>query len=145
MKGDRLSVEAVEDAALESLFQRGVQLRLYVAPFILLTAMTLLAWDPAPWRLWVVVAAFSFATVRLSMEFFRARRVGIHHTRLAMLLPVPATVLMLVVSASGGVDSPFSVMLPMVTVFLALFLRPRYGFIFAGFGTVLVGVLTLVA
>lgn len=38
----RLSVEEVEEAALEALFQRGLQLRLYFAPFVFLAAIILL-------------------------------------------------------------------------------------------------------
>ncbi len=145
MKAERLSLEELEDAALETLFQRGIQLRLYFAPFVLLAVMMLLAWDPAPWRLWVVVGAVLFASVRLVTEFRRARREGIMRARLSVLMPVPATMLFVVVSSTGGVDSPIFPMLPMVTVFLSLFLRPKFGFVMASAGTLLVAVLSLVA
>jgi two-component system, NtrC family, sensor histidine kinase HydH len=138
VKAERLSLEELEDAALESLFQRGLQLRLYLAPFIFLSAMSLLALDPAQWRLWAVGLAITFATVRLTIEGLRARRLGIHRTRLTVLLPVPATILVIVVTASGGIESPIFVMMPMVTVFLSLFLRPKFGFIFASVGSLLV-------
>ncbi len=140
----RLSVAEVEDAALDSLFRRGVQLRLYFAPFLFLSAVSLLAWDPAPWRIALVLTAIVFAATRLVYEFFRMRRDGLQRSRLSALLPVPATVLLIVVSSSGGIDSPIFVMVPLVSVFLCLFLRPRYGFIFAAVATVVVWVLTVI-
>ncbi|MDP1825262.1 MAG: HAMP domain-containing sensor histidine kinase [Archangium sp.] len=142
---ESLSLEEVEEAALETLFQKGVQLRLYFAPFVFLAVMSLLAWDPAPWRLWVVVFGVTLALARLSFEFLRVRRDGFQRTRLSTLLPVPATLLLLVVSSSGGLDSPIFVMLPLVTVFLCLFLRPVYGLIFSIVSTVLVWMLAVVA
>ncbi len=145
MKARRLSLEEVEDSALEGLFQEGLRRRLYVAPFILLSVMMLVAWDPAPWRWWVAGVALVFAVTRLAIEGWRARREGIQRTRLSVLLPVPATILMLVVSATGGVDSPVFLMMPLVTVFLSLFLRPKYGIVFALVGTVVALVLTVVA
>jgi hypothetical protein len=45
---ERLSLAEVEDSALETLVQKGVQMRLYFAPFVFLAVMSLLAWDPAP-------------------------------------------------------------------------------------------------
>ena len=141
----RLSLEEVEDAALDALFQRGVKLRLYLAPFVFLAAISVLAWDPAKWRMWLVGGAITIAVTRLSWEFVRARRLGIQRTRLAALLPVPASMLMIVVGSSGGVDSPIVVMLPLVAVFLCLFLRPSYGAAFAAAATVMVWVLTIVA
>lgn len=141
----RLSLEEVEDAALDALFQRGVKLRLYLAPFLFLAIVSVLAWDPARWRLWLVGTAISLAVTRLAWEFLRARRVGLQRTRLTSLMPVPATLLLIVVSTSGGVESPVFVLLPLVAVFLCLFLRPAYGIAFAALATVLVWVLTLIA
>ncbi len=57
----RLSASEVEEAALDSLFQRGLELRLYFAPLIFLSAVALLAWDPAPWRMAVIVFAIVFS------------------------------------------------------------------------------------
>ena len=139
-----LSVAEVEDAALESLFQQGVRLRLYFAPFVFLAAVSLLAWDPAPWRRALILAATLFAVSRLTYEYFRMRRDGLQRTRLSSLLPVPATVLLVVVSSSGGVDSPIFVMVPLVSVFLCLFLRPRYGIIFAVIAAVVVWTLAAI-
>lgn len=145
MKTQRLSLEQVEDAALDALFRRGVELRAYAAPFVFLAAMTLLALDPAPWRRWLVFGAFVVATVRLSFELLRARREGFQRRRLYALVPVPATLLLVVVSISGGVDSPIFLMAPLITVFLALFFRPSFGFAFAAAGTLVALVVTVVA
>lgn len=141
----RPSPEEVEAATLDALFQKGVQLRLYCAPFVFLAVMSLLAWDPASWRLWIVVASLAVASVRLTVEYLLARRDGFQRTRLASMLPIPSLLLLLVVTASGGVDSPVFVMLPLATVFLCLFLRPASGFLFAGVSTLLVWVLAVVA
>ena len=140
-----LRLEDVEDAALESLFQRGVQLRLYFAPFLFLATIVVLAWDSAPWRLWIIGIAATIAVARLGYELLRSRARGIQRARLSKLLPVPATMLLIVVSCTGGVDSPVFVMLPLVTVFLCLFLRPTYGFIFAAIASVVVWVLAVLA
>lgn len=141
----RPSLEEVEAATLDALFQKGVQLRLYFAPFVFLAVMSLLAWDPASWRLWLVIAALTVASVRLAVEYRRAQREGFERTRLSALLPVPSMLLLLVVAATGGVDSPVFLMLPLATVFLCLFLRPASGFVFAGASGVLVWVLAVVA
>ncbi len=145
MKAEKLSVQSLEDAALEALFQRGLKLRLYLAPFVFLSVMALLAWDPSPWRVAIVVSAVALAVSRLAYEFLRARRVGIERTRLSSLLPVPALMLVLVLTASGGVDSPIIVMLPLVTVFLCLFVRFEYGAVFAATAAVALVVLAFVA
>jgi signal transduction histidine kinase len=138
VKPQRLSLEQVEDAALEALLQRGVQLRIYAAPLVFLAAMVVVALDPASWRRWLVLVAFVGASVRVLYELAHARRFGFERKRLFRLVPVPATVLLLVVLMSGGVDSPIFVMAPLVTVFVSLFFRPAYGFLFAGLGTLVV-------
>lgn len=116
--------------------------RLYLAPVVFLTVMSGLAFDPAPWRRWVVCAAFVVVIARGGYELFHVGRHGFARSRLTSLLPVPATMLMLIIGISGGVESPVFIMLPLVVVFLCLFLRPRYGLIFAIIGTVWVWVLT---
>jgi signal transduction histidine kinase len=144
MSAERLSVESLEDAALDNLFQQGLRLRLYVAPFIFLGAMLILVWERATWRLTVTLGALVFVATRAVYEFVRARRGGLQRGRLSALLHVPAVVLMTVVVSSGGVDSPVVVMMPLVAVFLTMFLHPKYGRGFAIFGVVLVLVLTVV-
>lgn len=130
---------------MDDLFRRGLKLRLYFAPFVFLSVMALLAWDPAPWRRFAVVGAVCIALSRLLYEFLRARRHGIERTRLSSLLPVPALVLVVVLTVSGGVDSPILVMLPLVTVFLSLFVRFEFGAFFATGASVLLVVLAFVA
>lgn len=141
----RLSVQEVEDAALEALFQRGVQLRLYFGPFVFLSAMLFVAWDAKPWRLWLVGTAVALAIVRLAWEARVVRRAGLHHARLSTLFPVPATMLLIVVTSTGGVESPITVVLPLVAVFFGIFIRPLYGVVFASIASVWVWVLTAVA
>lgn len=141
----RLSVQEVEDAALEALFQRGVQLRLYFGPFVFLSAMLFVAWDAKPWRLWLVGAAVALAIARLAWEAHVVRRSGLHHARLSTLFPVPATLLLIVVTSTGGVESPITVVLPLVAVFFGIFIRPLYGVVFASIATAWVWVLTAVA
>lgn len=145
MKTQRLDVQQAEDAALEALFRRGVQLRIYAAPFVFLAGMTVIALDPSSWRRWLVFVAVAVASVRVTLELLRARREGFQRRRLYGLVPVPATLLLIVVGISGGLDSPIFLMLPLVTVFLALFFRPSFAFAFAGAGTLVVGLLTVVA
>lgn len=142
MNAERLSLESLEDAALDRLLDRGIQLRLYLGPPLFLATITLLAWDAASWRRWLVFAIVSLAATRLVWEAVRARRVGFSRGRVASLLPVPATVITLVVVASGGADSPLVVMLPLVAVFLSLFHSPVAGFLFAGFSSLAMGVVT---
>ncbi len=145
MKADRLRIEEVDVATRERLFEWGAHARVFVAPLVLLGAMTLLALDPAAWRTWVIIAAVVFGCGRLGFEVLRTRRLGIAHLRLSVLLSVPAVMLTLVVASLGGVDSPLVVMMPVLTVFLSVFFRPRAGVFFAAVGTVLVWCLALVA
>jgi signal transduction histidine kinase len=145
VKPQRLSLEQVEDAALEALFRRGVELRIYAAPFVFLAAMSLLALDPSPWRRWLVFVGFVLASARVVLELLRARRYGFERRRLYGLVPVPAALLLVVIFMSGGVDSPLFVMAPLVTVFVALFFRPSFGFGFAAAGTAVVVFATVVA
>lgn len=138
MTAQRLTIEGLEDAALDRLFDRAISARLYLAPPVFLTTMALLAWDAAPWRRWMVAVVSAVAVSRLTWEAVRARRRGIDRARMASVLPVPTLVLSFVVLASGGVDSPVVAMLPVLTVFLGLFFQPRVGMIGAFVGTVLV-------
>ncbi|MFZ5441273.1 MAG: hypothetical protein ACOZQL_14795, partial [Myxococcota bacterium] len=71
MKARKLSLEEVEDAALEDLFQRALRARIYLAPLLFLAAMSWLAWDPVPWRRAVVLVAFTTVLLRLGWEFVR--------------------------------------------------------------------------
>lgn len=130
MKPRKLSLEEVEDAALESLFQRALRARIYLAPLVFLAAMSWLAWDPAAWRRTLVLIAFSAVLVRLGWEWVRAKRVGVQRARVASIVPLPMGLVFVVVAASGGVDSPLFLMFPMLTVFLFLFLRPVFGAVF---------------
>lgn len=130
---------------MDDLFRRGLKLRLYFAPFVFLSVMALLAWDPAPWRRGAVIGGVTLAVLRLIYEFVRARRHGVERTRLAALLPIPALMLVVVLTASGGVDSPILVMLPLVTVFLALFVRFEFGAIFACCSVLILALLTYAA
>lgn len=131
MNAERLSLDTLEDAALDRLFERGMRLRLYLGPVIFLSTIALLAWDATPWRRWLLLSIVVLAASRLLYEFVRAQRERPTRTRLSTLLPLPATALVFVVSSSGGVDSPIAIVMPLVTVFLAMFLRPRVGVVFA--------------
>ena len=144
MSAERLSVESLEDAALDNLFQRGLRLRLYVAPFIFLGAVLILVWEPVTWRSGLALGALGFVAARVAFEFLRARSGGLARGRLSALLSVPAAVLMTVVVLSGGVDSPIVVMMPLVAVFLTMFLSPRAGQTFAAFGVLLTLTLAVV-
>lgn len=143
MNAERLSLEGLEDAALNRLLEGGIRLRLYLAPPVFLSTITLLAWDAAPWRRWTVFLIVSLAALRLGWEAVQSRRVALTRGRISSLLPVPAGIMTLVVVASGGVDSPLVVMMPLVAVFLSLFLSPRAGFLFAGFGSAVMLSVTL--
>jgi two-component system sensor histidine kinase HydH len=143
MNAERLSLEGLEDAALNRLLEGGIRLRLYLAPPVFLSTITLLTWDGAPWRRGTVFLIVSLAALRLGWEAVQSRSVAITRGRISSLLPVPAAVMTLVVVASGGVDSPLVVMMPLVAVFLSLFLSHRAGFLFAGFGSVVMLAVTL--
>ncbi|MFT3710635.1 MAG: HAMP domain-containing sensor histidine kinase [Archangium sp.] len=142
---ERLSLDALEEAALDRLFERGLALRLYMGPVIFLSIIVLLAWDATPWRRWILLSIVSIAVIRLAYEGVRALRQRPDRTRLASLLPIPATGLACVIACSGGVDSPIAVMAPIITVFLSMFLRPRVGVIVAVVFTVLLWSLAVVA
>ncbi len=138
-------VEDVEESALEALFQRGMRMRLYLAPLFLMVAMSTIAFDPAQWRRVMVPCAIALILTRGAYEYFLARRQGISRRRLTAILPLPATMLLFVIASSGGLESPVFVMLPVLTTFLCLFLKPTYGLIFALIGGTVLWALTLVA
>ncbi len=144
MSAERLSVESLENAALDNLFQQGLRLRLYVAPFFFLTAMLLLAWEPGTWRTLLTGGALVFAIARITYEIIRVRRSGIERSRMLRLIPVPAVVLITVVLTTGGVDSPIVVMMPLVAVFLTMFLHAKLGLWFSIGGVVLMLAMVLV-
>ena len=122
-----------------------MRLRLYLAPLVFMVALSVIAFDPAPWRRWLVFMALVIVFVRGGYELLRARRFGFSRSRINSFLPVPATMLLLVITSTGGVESPLFVMMPLVAIFICLFLRPVYGVIFAVVGTVAVWLLTWVA
>ncbi|MBL8910765.1 MAG: HAMP domain-containing histidine kinase [Archangium sp.] len=131
MNSERVALQDLEEAALDRLFDQGLRLRLYLGPVLFLSTIALIAWDAAPWRRWLLLSMVAVATARLSFEFIRSFKEKPTRGRLASILPFPATALILVVSSSGGADSPIAVMLPLVTVFISMFLRPRIGVLFA--------------
>lgn len=145
VKTESLSVQSLESAAMDDLFRRGLKLRLYFAPFVFLSLMAFLAWDPSPWRRVAVISAVTLAVSRLIYEFVRARRYGIERTRLSSLLPIPAVLLVIVLTVSGGVDSPIVIMLPLVTVFLSLFVRFEFGGVFTVVVTLILIALAFIA
>ncbi len=120
-------------------------MRLYLAPLVLMVAMSTIAFDPSRWRRVIVLCAIGLILSRGAYEYFLARRQGISRRRVTAILPLPATMLLFVIISSGGVESPVFVMLPLVAIFLCLFLKPVYGLVFALVGATALWVLTLVA
>ncbi|MFO0598025.1 MAG: HAMP domain-containing sensor histidine kinase [Myxococcaceae bacterium] len=132
VNAERLSTQSIEAAALDRLFERGLEFRIYLGPVVFLTTITWLAWDAVPWRRWILLTLVVVAVARLAWVSLRARREGAFgRDQLHQLLPIPATMIIFVVATSGGVDSPLTAMLPLVGVFLSMFLRPKVGTIFA--------------
>ncbi len=106
-------------------------MRLYLAPLVLMVAMSTIAFDPSRWRRVIVLCAIGLILSRGAYEYFLARRQGISRRRVTAILPLPATMLLFVIISSGGVESPVFVMLPRGAICLCLFLKPVYGLVFA--------------
>jgi signal transduction histidine kinase len=108
-----------------------VKARLYAFP-VLAAALTWLALgDPALWRRALIATALPLVAVFVIAEVVRYRRRGLARGAFSRNLSVATLALVLLVVASGGVESPFLPVFVVFALLTGLFLRRRVAYALA--------------
>lgn len=96
--------------------------RLHIAPFVVILAIGLCVFDPSPWRR-VVIAGTAAAMVGLSLvEVARYRRTGVAPATVPANIGAGAFLQVLLVFATGGIESPAAPAIPMLSLLAAVVL-----------------------
>jgi len=103
--------EQIERQELSKLFGRIVAARLIVIPFLLAAVAWLALHDTTSWRRWVLGTAGVTASTFFVVEWLRFRRQGFTPLAIPVNLTVAAVAILTVAFASGGLVSPFMVIL----------------------------------
>ncbi len=108
---------AIVDEQITQLLRSAISLRAVVAP-LLLVLVGVVAWvDPTPWRRIALLTLVVGGIVVSVMSELRVRRLGVEQLLLPANLIGTAAVQLVVVTLTGGVDSP---LLPIVIPFTIL-------------------------
>ncbi|MBI5548002.1 MAG: HAMP domain-containing histidine kinase [Deltaproteobacteria bacterium] len=137
--------EEIHQSEFAKMFGRIIGTRLLIAPVVFALLVVLALWDGTPWRL-VVLITMGSAIISLSLfEACRYRRRGM--TPRAADLNLAAGVLGQLVGtfATGGLESPFLPMMPLITLFLAMIMVERPWYYWALIGTQLIAPWALAA
>ena len=121
----RLTDEEVESLAWREIARAGrfiAQMRLFNLPILLTLAALLTYFDPAPWRVGLlgIVGLLSVAVVVRDFFWLRSRSIEVRHVPyfLSVIIAVQASL----IAITGGVESPFFVILIVMTVLPAVVL-----------------------
>jgi signal transduction histidine kinase len=116
--------EEIERQELSRLFGRVVTVRLVVIPLVLAMLAWLVFVDVTPWRRWVLLAAGTGVPVFFVVEWLRFRRSGFTPRAVPANLLAASVAISTISFATGGLASPFLVVLVPFAVLSGLF-SPR--------------------
>jgi signal transduction histidine kinase len=123
----------IQRQEVNRLFGRVVGVRLFFVPFMMAVAVALAWTDPHPWRTWLVGTVAVLAIAYFAVEAVRARRLGIERLSLRVNLGVAAVGTACIALGTGGLSSPFLLLLPVTAVTFGMFLDPPAIFVTVGF------------
>ena len=115
--------DEIERQEVNRLFGHMVGARLVFVPFILVLAVGLAFTDPAPWRRALVGAVAGVVVAFFAVESVRASRLGIERLSIGLNLAVAAAGSSLLVLGTGGLDSPFVYVMPVMALVLGILLE----------------------
>jgi len=125
--------EEIQRQEVYRLFGQVVGVRLLFVPVILGTATWLAFTDPAPWRRWLVGGIATSVVAFFTVEALRARRLGIERVSIRLNLGVAAVASALVTLGTGGLDSPFVFLMPVMALVWGILLEPPFLLLAVGF------------
>jgi two-component system sensor histidine kinase HydH len=135
--------EEIQQQETGRLFGRMTAARLFLIPLFLGLFAWLVAIDRTPWRVALLAVALPAFVVFIVVEFRRYRAHGLLPGAIDLNLSFATGGVLLLVTASGGIDSPFLPVVFLVAMATALFASPRPGRVL--FGVQLAGVWALAA
>jgi len=116
--------EEIEHEEVNRLFGRIVGARLLFLPAVMALAVWLSLTDPAPWRRLVVAPVAAVAVAFAAVEALRARRLGIERLSIPLDLGAAAVGSSLVILGTGGLESPFAYLMPVLALMMGILLEP---------------------
>jgi len=131
--------EEIQRQEVNRLFGHVVGVRLVFVPLIMGLAVWLAFHDPEPWRRALVTGVATVALLFFAVEAVRARRLGIERVSIPLNLGVAALGSALVTLATGGLDSPFVHLLPVLAFVFGILLEGRVLLVVVGFQVLAVG------
>lgn len=114
--------ESLRQGAHLATLDRLVHLRLYLAPVIGGLALTFAFFEPTPWRRWTIAAMVSWVCGLSVVEWWRSKRHGIAAVNLAFNYFALLGGQLALVVATGGVLSPLSPVLIVMSIIGGLLL-----------------------
>ena len=103
--------EEIERQELGKLFGRIISFRLFIIPFVVGAVLWLTFQDVTPWRRWLLGTVGTLAPAFFLVEWVRYRRRGFTDYAIPLNLSVAALAILCLSFASGGLVSPFLVIL----------------------------------
>jgi len=124
--------EEIQHQEVNRLFGRLVGARLLFLPAVMALAVWLAFTDPAPWRRLLVVPLAAVALAFAAVEALRARRHGLERLSISLDLGAAAVGSSLVILGTGGLESPFAYLMPVLALMIGILLEPPLLFLFLG-------------
>jgi two-component system, NtrC family, sensor histidine kinase HydH len=115
--------EEIQRQEVNRLFGHIVGVRLLFVPVVMAFATWIAFTDPAPWRRILVSVTATVAVGFFTVEAARARRRGVETLSLPLNLVAAALGISLICLGTGGLDSPFLFLLPVVSLVFGVLLE----------------------
>jgi two-component system sensor histidine kinase HydH len=125
--------EEIQRQEVNRLFGHVVGARLFFVPVIMGLAVWLAFGDPDPWHRVLVTGVATVALLFFAVEAVRARRLGIERVSIPLNLGMAALGSALVTLGTGGLDSPFVHLLPVLALVFGILLESPILLLVVGF------------
>jgi signal transduction histidine kinase len=137
--------EEIQRQETELRFGQMTRARLWLIPLFLALFGWLVAIDRAPWRIGLLAVALPIIAAFIVVEYRRFRAEGLRPGAIDFNLVFASGGVILLVTASGGIDSPFLPVLFLIATATALFASPRASIALFGLQVLAVWALALEA
>jgi signal transduction histidine kinase len=124
--------DEIQRQEVNRLFGRIVGARLLFLPAVMALAVWLAFTSPAPWRRLLVASVASMAVIFFAVEAVRARRLGIERLSIPLNLGTAVLGSSLLVLGTGGLESPFAYLMPVLALMLGILLEAPVLFFLLG-------------
>jgi signal transduction histidine kinase len=117
-------LDSLQRDTMAGLLERIVVVRLFVGPVLALVLLALVWLDPRPWRLSLAVFLLGFLGALSAIEYWRLRKGWSGPAAFPPNAVAMVFVQLGAVTLTGGIDSPFVVILPVMLLQLSIVLGP---------------------